>query len=58
MEKGLYSVLVGFDSASGDVPVLVVGEKRMNQSIQIIKAIKGPEAVELWDKLTKVVPEK
>lgn len=57
MEKGLYSVLVGFDNCSGDIPVLVVGEKRMNQTVQIIKAIKGPEAVELWDKLTKTVPE-
>ena len=31
--------------------VLVVGKKRINQSVEIINAFGGAEATELWEKL-------
>lgn len=31
--------------------ILVVGEKRKNQSVEIINAFSGAEATELWNKL-------
>lgn len=46
------SILVAYDNAAGDNPVLIVGKKRPNQSVEIINAFQGDEAKELWDKLT------
>ena len=47
------SVIVSWDFSHGkDVGVLIVGEKRMNQSVDIINAYKGEEAYELYKKLT------
>ena len=47
------SVIVSWDVSHGkDVGVLIVGEKRMNQSVDIINAYKGEEAYELYKKLT------
>ena len=48
------SVLVGFDHKDDgtDHAVLIVGRKRKNQSVEIINAFEGAEAIELWEKLT------
>lgn len=51
-------LLVGFDNEHGDdSAVLVVGIKRKNQSVKIINAFQGQEAVDLWEKLSKNIFE-
>lgn len=51
-------LLVGFDNAHGDdVAVLIVGKKRTNQSVDIINAFQGQEAIELYEKLSKNIFE-
>ena len=50
------SILVSVDfSNKHDTGVMVVGRKRMNQSVEIINAFQGDEARELYEKL---VPKK
>ena len=51
------SILIGVDfSNNDDTGCLVVGKKRMNQSVEIINAFQGKEARELYEKL--VTPKK
>lgn len=46
------TILVSVDFPHGtDVGVLIVGRKRMNQSVEIINAFQGAEAEELYLKL-------
>ena len=46
------SILVSVDfSNKNDTGVMVVGRKRMNQSVEIINAFQGDEARELYEKL-------
>ena len=46
------TILVGVDFANnGDTGVLIVGRKRMNQSVEIINAFQGDEARELYERL-------
>lgn len=46
------SILVSVDfSNNNDMGVLIVGRKRMNQSVEIINAFQGDEARELYEKL-------
>lgn len=46
------SILIGVDfSNNDDTGCLVVGKKRMNQSVEIINAFQGKEARELYEKL-------
>lgn len=46
------SILVSVDfSNNNDTGVLIVGRKRMNQSVEIINAFQGDEAMELYEKL-------
>lgn len=46
------SVVVSVDfSNKNDTGVMVVGRKRMNQSMEIINAFQGDEARELYEKL-------
>ena len=46
------SILVSVDfSNKNDTGVLLVGRKRMNQSVEIINAFQGDEARELYEKL-------
>ena len=49
------TVLVSFnrESPTSD-PILIVGRKRKNQSVEIINAFQGDEAVELYNRLTTV----
>ena len=47
------TILVSFDNQHGDDhAVLIIGQKRPNQSVEIINAFEGAEAIELWEKLT------
>lgn len=47
------TILVSVDFANnGDTGVLIVGRKRMNQSVEIINAFQGEEANELYKRLT------
>lgn len=51
------SILVSVDfSNKNNTGVLIVGRKRMNQSVEIINAFQGKEAKELYEKL--VTPKK
>ena len=47
------SILIGFDrkSDSVDRAVLIVGKKRPNQSVEIVNAFEGIEAIKLYEKL-------
>ena len=49
------SLLIGFDreTPTSD-PVLIVGRKRMNESVDIINAFEGKEALDIYEKLTIV----
>ena len=45
------TLLVSISFSDKDTGVLVVGRKRKNQSIEIINAFQGDEALELYKKL-------
>lgn len=46
------TILIGVDLADNDdTGVLIIGRKRMNQSVEIINAFQGKEAKELYEKL-------
>jgi hypothetical protein len=50
--KMVDSILVSVDfSNKNDTGVMVVGRKRMNQSVEIINAFQGDEARELYERL-------
>lgn len=48
------SVIVSYDNQSNDIPILIVGRKRKNQSVEIIDAFQGDEATKLYKRLTTV----
>lgn len=53
------SVVVSVDfSNKNDTGVMLVGRKRMNQSMEIINAFQGDEARELYEKLITTKKEK
>lgn len=53
------SVVVSVDfSNKNDTGVMIVGRKRMNQSMEIINAFQGDEARELYEKLITTKKEK
>lgn len=45
------TLLVSISFSDKDTGVLIVGRKRKNQSIEIINAFQGEEALELYKKL-------
>ena len=48
------TLLVSIDFSHGeDVGVLVVGRKRLNESVDIVNAFQGWEARDLYERLTK-----
>lgn len=50
--KTVDTLLVGFDFSNGaDVGVLIVGRKRPNQSVDIINAFQGEEALWMYHRL-------
>lgn len=47
------SLIIGYDFTNGkDKEILIVGRKRMNQSVEIINAFQGEEAKEIYNRLT------
>ena len=49
------TILVSFARETPDSnPVLIVGRKRMNESVDIINAFEGKEALDIYEKLTTV----
>lgn len=49
------SLIIGFDFSHGeDVGVLIVGRKKISQSIEIINAFQGEEAKEIYERLTTI----
>lgn len=48
---GTVAIIVSFDDVSGDAPLMIVG-KQVNGNIEIVNAISGDEARELYDRLT------
>lgn len=53
MQNTAKSIIVGYDNTNGrDKTVLIVGEKKKGLAVDIINAFQGPEAEELWLKLT------
>ena len=49
------TILVSFARENPDSdPVLIVGRKRMNKSVDIINAFEGKEALNIYEKLTTV----
>lgn len=52
MSNEIRTVLVGLDDTNGiDNAVLVVGTKRVNESIKIINAFQGQETIDIFNKL-------
>ena len=52
------SVIVSYDNSNGkDHTVLIVGRKRINQTVEIINAFQGQEAEELYKKLITPAPK-
>lgn len=50
--KGIHrTVIVCFDHANGNIPVLIVGEKKNNE-LSVVAAYKGQEALDLYSSLT------
>ena len=48
------TIIVSYDDHSNDVPILIVGRKRLNESTEIINAFNGDEAKELYERLITV----
>ena len=48
------SFILNYDNQSIDIPILIVGRKRKNRSVEIINAFQGDEAVELYNRLITV----
>ena len=50
------TILVSVDfNGNGDLSVMIVGRKRPNQSVEIINALQGKEAEDLYSKLVTPV---
>ena len=48
------AIIVSYDDHSNDVPILIVGRKKLNESTEIINAFDGDEAKELYERLIAV----
>lgn len=48
------AIIVSYDDHSNDVPILIVGRKRLNESTEIINTFDGDEAKELYERLITV----
>lgn len=46
------TLLISIDAAHGDdIAVLIVGRKRPNDSLEIVDAFQGQEAIDIYNKL-------
>lgn len=48
------TILIGFDQASPDYPVMIIGRKKPNEPMEVLTVFTSEEAVELYEKLTKL----
>ena len=46
------SVIVSVDIHSSDRAIMIIGSQK-NNKMDIVNAIQGEEAIELWERLTK-----
>ena len=54
-DRKIESVIVSYDHIPGkDIAVLLVGIKQPNQTVDIINALQGSEATDLWNKLITI----
>lgn len=53
MDKKTDMLMVGYDYLHGDIPVLIVGRRLSNHTVDIVEMFQGTEAIELYNKLTK-----
>ena len=52
MNRMTKSLIIGVDFSNGkEKSILIVGEKKPNQAVEIINAFQGEEAEELYKKL-------
>lgn len=52
------TILVSVDFSNRDTGVLIVGRKKLNQTVEIINAFQGEEAINLYKILTTVKDDK
>ena len=52
-QKTSDTLIVCFDWGNEDHPILVIGRKRRNHDVDVINAIFGDEAKEMYKKLTE-----
>lgn len=45
------SLIIGYDFSHEDTGVLIVGQKKQGQTVEVINAFEGDEARELYQKL-------
>lgn len=48
--KTIDSIIISYDT---EKKLMVVGRKRPNESVEVIKALQGDTAANLWEVLTK-----
>jgi hypothetical protein len=48
------TIIVSYDDHSSDIPILIVGRKRLNESAEVINAFDGDEAKELYERLVTI----
>ena len=48
------AIIVSYDNHSNDIPILIVGRKRLNDSIEIVNAFDGDGAKELYERLVTI----
>ena len=55
MKPSTDTLLVSIDSSTdGDETVLLVGRKRLNESVEIVNAFQGKDAMDLYKQLVTV----
>ena len=47
-------IFVSYDNHSNNIPILIVGRKRINDSVEIVNAFDGDEAKELYERLITI----
>lgn len=53
------SFIVSFDFPNnGDTNLMIVGKQKANGGLEIVNAVQGEEAAEIYEKITKVSDDK
>ena len=50
MKKTIDSVIISYDK---EKELMIVGRKRPNESVEIVNAFEGDQAMRLWNELTE-----